>query len=561
MPQFRGEPATPAHEKSGTMKRAFHAIALAVWSQAVMGQVFTATPLPFSVGLNTEREPMGGPPINNAGEVVGFGARGPGVVEGYLYSKGALTELGSSMIPVAINNSGQITGTREVSSSHVAFLYSNGKLSPLGTLGSYSEPHSSSPVSYSFAHAINARGQVIGRSSSADQGESPFLFGDGMTSLHIGASAIAHGINDAGSITGEFFAVPGTFHAFLYRGGTVTDLGTLGGSQSFGNAINNAHQVTGTADTANGGPRDAFLYAEGAMRDLGSLHGSGSAAYAINGRGQVVGLSRRGSADAPAQSTATLWSGTKIIDLNAALARPLPQNALLIQAIGINDGGSIVANARDGNNTTAYLLTPVAPLMLACPASAGEMGVSYSSTLGAVGGVPPYSFSNADPLPAGLSMDPRSGAVAGTPNLAGVFRPTLAVVDSLGAARGAATAHCTITIAPPARQLKIFPARYSFGTVARFKLLHTVVTVMNSGTRPASIEKPSITRGPGTHSGDFTATSLCRSSLAPGKSCRIDIVVFAHDVGTLSATLNVPNDAPGSPQEVPLDITVASKER
>ena len=543
------------------MKRTLTIIALLTWVHCAIAQTFTATPLPFSVGLGTRLDVIGGTPINNTGQVVGYGPSG-GAVKGFVYSNGTLTDLGSSLIPVAISSTGEIAGTSEVSASHLAFIYSNGKPASLGTLGSYSEPHNNTPINYSFAHGINARGQIIGRSSNPDGGESPFFYSNGtMTGLNIGASAIAIALNDAGSMTGEFFAVPGVFHAFLYRDGTVVDLGTLGGTQSFGNAINNANHVTGTAETANGGPRDAFLYAEGVMKDLGSLFGSGSTGYAINNAGQVVGLSRGSAAGASAQTTATMWSGGKIIDLNAALAHPLPDNASLIQAIGINDSGWIVANARDGNKITAYLLTPVSPLTLACASGAGETGVPYRSALAAVGGVPPYGFSSTGDLPGGLSLNTSTGVVTGTPSEAGSFRLTAQVVDSLGGANGTATGNCTITIDPPALQLRIFPASYSFGTVARFRLLHNTVTVMNTGTMPVSIARPSVTLGAGTHLGDFTATSLCRSSLGPGKSCRVDIVVFAHDVGALSATLNIPNNAAGSPQTVPLEVTVGSPRR
>lgn len=539
------------------MKRTLPIVALILWSHCALAQLYTATPLPFSVGVNAGLDLLGGTPINNAGQVIGFGANGGANVDGFVYANGVLTDLGSSLMPIAINNSGQITGTTDASGSSIAFLYSNGRLTTLGTLGSYSEPHNNTPVNYSFAHGINVRGQVIGRSSSRDQGEAPFFYSNGsMTALNIGNSAIAHGINDAGSVTGEFFASPGVFHAFLYRNGSVADLGTLGGPQSFGNAINRAHHVTGTAETGSGGPRNAFLYAEGAMKDLGSLYGSGSAGYAINNAGQVVGLSRGNSSGAPAQTTATMWSGTKIIDLNTALAHPLPDNELLVQAIGINDGGWIVANARAGKKLTAYLLTPVPPLALACPAAAGEAGMPYSSALTAVGGVQPYSFSNAGNLPAGMALNTNTGMLTGTPSKEGTFDLTAQVVDSLGPAMGTATTRCTITIGPPAHQLRIFPKSYSFGTVPRFRLLHNTVTIMNTGTRSVSMSKPSVTLGDGTHKGDFTVTSLCGSVLIPGRSCRIDVVVFAHDVGLLSATLNIPNNAVGSPQAVPLDVTV-----
>lgn len=533
-------------------KKLLASVAL-IGSQCAIAQTFTFTPLPFSVG---GRDAMSGTPINNAGQVVGFGAGGAGTVGGFLYGNGMTTDLGRALIPIAINDAGQITGTSEASAGPIAFLYSNGKLTPVGTLGSYSEPHNDAAINYSFAHGINARGVVIGRSSSVE-GELPFLYDRAITALHLGHSAIAHGINDAGSITGEFFAVPGAFHAFLYRNGAVTDLGTLGGPQSFGSAINGADQITGTAETANGGPRNAFLYSEGAMKDLGSLYASGSAGYAINKSGQVVGLSRGTAAGASAQTTATLWNGTKTIDLNATLAARLPNNASLIQAIGINDRGWIVANAREGTKIMAYLLTPVSPLLLACPTAAGEKGVPYNESLVAVGGVPPYTFYATGQLP-GLTLNASTGALAGTPSDTGEFRVAARVVDANGAAQGTAMANCNLTIETPAYQLKIFPPSYSFGEVARFRLLHHTFTLVNTGTRTVSIGRPAVTLEAGTHTTDFTATSLCRSLLTPGKSCRIDVVVFTRDVGPLSATLNIPSNAAGSPHTIALDVNVAA---
>src|SRR5215469_11960412 len=76
-------------------------------------------------------------------------------------------------------------------------------------------------------------------------------------------------------------------HAQQY---SVTDLGTLGGEQSNGFAINASGQVTGWDDGANTADH-AFLYSNGAMQDLGTLGGAASQGAGINASGQVTGVS------------------------------------------------------------------------------------------------------------------------------------------------------------------------------------------------------------------------------------------------------------------------------
>jgi alpha-tubulin suppressor-like RCC1 family protein len=76
--------------------------------------------------------------------------------------------------------------------------------------------------------------------------------------------------------------------------------------------------------------------------------------------------------------------------------------------------------------------------------SGGETGVPYNAQAQATGGAPPYRWSAAG-LPAGLSIDPATGAVSGTPTAGGSYTPTVTVTDSHGIE---ASAVLTLTIQP-----------------------------------------------------------------------------------------------------------------
>jgi len=135
----------------------------------------------------------------------------------------------------------------------------------------------------------------------------------------------------------------GNHHAFLYSDGQMRDLGTLGGAQSEGRAINDAGQVTGWAWTADDGEH-AFLYHDGQMQDLATFPNGPSNGLGINNEGQVVGM---------LAAHAFLYTDGQMLDLNTLIS--LNRGMTLTAATAINDRGQIVVT--DGNH--AYLLTPV----------------------------------------------------------------------------------------------------------------------------------------------------------------------------------------------------------
>ena len=224
---------------------------------------------------------------------------------------------GNYSFAAAINQRGQIAGTSEndqidpVSGNPEfhAVLWQNDKILDLGTLGGTA----------SFAATLNDRGQVIGEALN----DVP----DPLSIL---------GLGDGTTLTQT--------RAFLWERGKMLDLGTLGGADSWAMFVNDRGQVAGTSFTTDvvdpntGAPQsNAFLWEDGKMKDLGNLGGTNGFlgpqfVEALNNRGQVVGLMAL-----PGEQIIHpfLWDGEKLSDLGSF-------GGSFSTASGINDAGEVV---------------------------------------------------------------------------------------------------------------------------------------------------------------------------------------------------------------------------
>ena len=112
----------------------------------------------------------------------------------------------------------------------------------------------------------------------------------------------------------------------------IVDLGTLGGTESFAYAINDAGQVVGLSRTAGDEDLHIFLYDHGKLTDLSVLYNVGSGDFSptandINSSGQIVGNIPNGHA--------ALLSGGVTTDLGTF-------GGIFSSALGINNLGQIV---------------------------------------------------------------------------------------------------------------------------------------------------------------------------------------------------------------------------
>ncbi|WP_348263886.1 putative Ig domain-containing protein [Telmatobacter sp. DSM 110680] len=128
-------------------------------------------------------------------------------------------------------------------------------------------------------------------------------------------------------------------------------------------------------------------------------------------------------------------------------------------------------------NESILISNPVPPLtLLGGPQPQGEVGVAYTTSLTAAGGVTPYSWSIASgSLPAGLNISPTTGVISGTPTSPGTSTFVVQVQDSTTAV---ATATASITVVSP---LTLVGGPQPEGTVG---VAYTTSFVASGGVTP-----------------------------------------------------------------------------
>jgi len=139
-----------------------------------------------------------------------------------------------------------------------------------------------------------------------------------------------------------------------------------------------------------------------------------------------------------------------------------------------------VTDAHGQSATKATTLTIISGPALSFPAPpAGEIGTAYSDTLTPSGGTGPYTWSvSSGNLPAGITLDPATGTLAGTATAAGTFPFTVQVTDTDGQSATEAT---TLVVAPSVA-LATSAASVSFGKPVTFTATIAPAAVSGSVT-------------------------------------------------------------------------------
>jgi len=369
------------HNKS---RFAFCALLISLVATLASAQVYTITDL----------GPLSPTAINIWGQVVGningqafiwtqfAGQHGLGTLTGGTFSNAA-----------SINDLGVVTGTADgpgtakrdgysqsCSDLTQPFIWTrrNG-MQGLGTAGvQILDPDQWCDVPF-YATWINIPGQVVGYDGIfLNDWQNAFLWtnSNGMTLFgDTFPPTFANAISNTAQIVGENSSNAPFSHAFSWKNGIATDLGTLGGADyaSSANGVNDLGRIVGWSTTAPiswffgwcGTATHAVLWgANGGIRDLGTLPGDTlSAASNITFFGEVIGSSGNtatcdyGVAPYEVFGRPFIWTRRRgMQDLNTLIAAN--SGWVLNSATGINIWGQIVGSGTLNGQSHGFLLTP-----------------------------------------------------------------------------------------------------------------------------------------------------------------------------------------------------------
>ena len=296
--------------------------------------------------------------------IVGLSRAPDGIIHATLWRDGASVDLGTlapgqrSIAADVVDDSYVVGFALNADGFSRAFFWAEGVMRDLGTLGGV----------IGRANRMNHQLGVVGFSSLAN-GQIHAALWEEPTGWPLdlgtlgGAFSAATGINDRGEISGFGTDTAGVEYPVVWDANhephSLGALASAGYPNGRAIRINERGDVVGWVATQPGivevvfGNTHAFYYAQGTMTDLGTLGGTNSRGYGINNHGQVVGQAET----ATGALHSFLWQDGAMVDLNSRI--PANSGWVLNTTFGIADDGRIVGQGVHNGAAHAYVLTPV----------------------------------------------------------------------------------------------------------------------------------------------------------------------------------------------------------
>jgi len=213
-------------------------------------------------------------------------------------------------------------------------------------------------------------------------------------------------------------------------------------------------------------------------------------------------------------SSTTLPAGLSLNSSGAITGIPTVAGTFTITDTARNEGGI-------GTGTLTITINPAKPVV-AIASTTGTVGVSFNYMISATNSPTSYGSTT---LPAGLSLNTTTGAITGTPTVAGIFT----ITDTAKNISGSGTGTLTITINPAKPVVATASTTGTVGASFSYTISATNnPTSYGSTTLPAGLSLNTATgviTGTPTTAGTFTITDTAKNISGSG-------------IGTLTITIN-----------------------
>jgi len=215
------------------------------------------------------------------------------------------------------------------------------------------------------------------------------------------------------------------------------------------------------------------------------------------------------------------------------------------------------------NLSITIAAAPVPPNITPTSPPGGTVGTAYSHTLQRTGGTAPFIWSFTGTLPTGLSLDPSTGVISGTPSATGTFNFTPQVTDSLSLTDttppalsiviSSSAPNITTTILPDGTEGTAYTQ-----TLAATGGAGTLVWSPISGSLPAnlSLSPAGVISGTPTGTGTANFTVQVTDGFSQTDTQALSITIVAVPIPlTITTTSPLPTATVGNPYSTTLTAT------